>query len=197
MSVYCTRCGAAMDENAQFCPICGNPIGAQSAAPAPAVATTPPFSPPPPSAPAVRYGGFWVRFVAVVIDSLLVSVVTGPISMIIGIAIATAGMAVRMPNTGVQIVSMISGFTIGVLGNWLYEALMMSSARQSTLGKMLFHLRVTDLAGNRIGFGQATGRHFAKYLSAMILFVGYLMAAFTERHQALHDLVAGTLVRHD
>jgi uncharacterized RDD family membrane protein YckC len=72
---------------------------------------------------------------------------------------------------------------------------MESSSYQGTLGKMIFGLKVTDLYGNRISFERATGRNFAKILSAMILGIGYLMVAFTERKQGLHDLLAGTLVR--
>jgi uncharacterized RDD family membrane protein YckC len=53
---------------------------------------------------------------------------------------------------------------------------------------------VTDQYGARIAFGKATGRYFGKIVSALILFVGYVMAAFTPRRQALHDLMAGTLV---
>ena len=54
---------------------------------------------------------------------------------------------------------------------------------------------ITDLYGNRISFERATGRHFAKWLSSMVLGIGYIMVGFTERKQGLHDLVAGTLVR--
>ena len=198
MTVYCTRCGAAVEEAARFCPACGNPMlpGAGDAAVAslsPAPVTAPPIA----VVAGPTYGGFWIRFLAVLIDGLLVSAVTTPISMIIGIAIAGAGYAVRMPDTGVQLVSFISGFSLGVLGSWLYEALMVSSARQATLGKMLFRLRVTDLAGNRLTFARASGRHFAKYVSGLTLCIGYIMAAFTDRHQALHDMIAGTLVRQD
>jgi uncharacterized RDD family membrane protein YckC len=53
---------------------------------------------------------------------------------------------------------------------------------------------VTDLAGRRISFGRATGRFFAKYISATILMIGFVMAGFTEKKQALHDILAGTLV---
>jgi uncharacterized RDD family membrane protein YckC len=53
---------------------------------------------------------------------------------------------------------------------------------------------VTDLQGNRISFARATGRHFAKYLSAFLLGIGFLMAAFTSKKQALHDFIAETLV---
>jgi Tfp pilus assembly major pilin PilA len=65
---------------------------------------------------------------------------------------------------------------------------------QATPGKLLLRIHVTDLAGRRIGFGRATGRHFARILSSLIFYVGYLMAAFTWRRQALHDMLAGTLV---
>ena len=59
---------------------------------------------------------------------------------------------------------------------------------------MALGLKVTDLQGKRISFARATGRHFAKLLSGMILLIGYIMAGLTERKQALHDMIAGTLV---
>jgi uncharacterized RDD family membrane protein YckC len=83
---------------------------------------------------------------------------------------------------------------LGLIGGWLYEALMESSAKQATLGKMLLGLMVTDEAGNRISFARASGRHFAKYISSFTLFIGYIMAGFTAKKQALHDMIAGTLV---
>ncbi len=78
--------------------------------------------------------------------------------------------------------------------NWLYYSLLESSAWQATLGKKALGLEVTDLDGNRISFGRATGRFFAKIISSIILGIGYLMAGFTEKKQALHDILAGTLV---
>ena len=77
---------------------------------------------------------------------------------------------------------------------WLYFALLESSAKQGTLGKMALGIRVTDLDGNRISFGRATGRYFAKFISAIILYIGFIMAAFTAKKQALHDIIASTLV---
>ncbi len=186
-----------MEEAARFCPTCGNPAASApvaAAGVAPLMTAAPPLAP---AAPAVRYGGFWIRFLAVVIDSFLISAVIYPVSFIIALLIAGAGYAVRMPSMGVQLVTAISAFTLGVLGNWLYEALLLSSERQATVGKMILRLRVTDLEGQRIEFGRATARHFAKYLSGMVLLIGYIMAAFTDRHRALHDMIAGTLVRRD
>ena len=71
---------------------------------------------------------------------------------------------------------------------------MESSSTQATLGKMAMSIVVTDISGNRVSFGRATGRHFAKIISAIILYIGYLMIAFTEKKQGLHDIIADTLV---
>ena len=124
------------------------------------------------------YAGFWRRVAAALLDGLIVGAVTAPF---------TVGM-----TSGNRYSATYSSISTVVW--WLYSALMESSAKQATLGKMALGIRVTDLDGNRIGFGKATGRHFAKILSALILGIGFLMAAFTERKQALHDILADTLV---
>jgi len=78
---------------------------------------------------------------------------------------------------------------------WLYFAGMESSERQATFGKAAMSLRVTDLEGRRLSFGHATGRFFAKIVSGLIPFaIGYIMAGFTAKKQALHDIIAGTLI---
>ncbi len=77
---------------------------------------------------------------------------------------------------------------------WLYFALMESSKNQGTLGKMALGLKVTDMDGNKISFGRATGRYFSKILSGMILMIGYIIAGFTDKKQALHDMIASCLV---
>jgi uncharacterized RDD family membrane protein YckC len=129
------------------------------------------------------YAGFWRRVAAAIIDGLLLSLVTAPFTFAFGGYDAWAD-----PD---QVAGLSTGSTVI---SWLYSALMESSKKQATVGKMALGIIVTDLAGNRIGFGRATGRHFAKILSGLILGIGFLMAAFTERKQALHDMVAGTLV---
>jgi hypothetical protein len=78
--------------------------------------------------------------------------------------------------------------------NWFYFAIMESSESQATLGKKILGLKVTDEFGQRMSFGRATGRYFSKFISSLILGIGYLMAAFTDRKQALHDKIASTLV---
>ncbi|OWY18211.1 hypothetical protein B6N25_16495 [Sphingobacteriales bacterium TSM_CSS] len=77
---------------------------------------------------------------------------------------------------------------------WLYFALMESSDRQATIGKRMMGLKVTDLKGRKLTFGKASGRFFAKILSWMTLLIGFFMAFFTEKRQALHDLITGCLV---
>lgn len=121
----------------------------------------------------MTYGGFWIRAVALIIDWIVVITATGILMVITG---GVAGIA-------------------GPILPWLYEALMLTSTKQATLGKIAVGLRVVGLDGAPISFGRATGRHFAKYVSALIMGIGFIMAAFTDKKQALHDMIAGTLVR--
>jgi uncharacterized RDD family membrane protein YckC len=118
------------------------------------------------------YAGFWKRAAALLIDCIVVSVATGILTG------ATLGV----------------GWFLVFFLPWVYEAVMLSSVKQATVGKMALGIVVTDMKGGRITFGRATGRHFAKWISALILGVGFLMAAFTEKKQALHDMIADTLV---
>jgi len=128
------------------------------------------------------------------IDWLIVSIVVGPVAGIIFFMIHAAGGAVRMPDFGIGLVSRIVLQTLFFCAFWIYEAAMESSSKQATLGKMALGLKVTDEQGRRISFGRATARYFSKIISGMILLIGYIMAGFTARKQALHDMIAGTLV---
>jgi uncharacterized RDD family membrane protein YckC len=132
------------------------------------------------------YAGFWRRLVAFFLDGLIVGAVTVPLSLALGGGGDDLGSTSSTYNPAAS--------SISTALSWLYYALMESSAKQATLGKMALGIRVTDLDGNRIGFGKATGRYFAKILSALILGIGFLMVAFTQRKQGLHDILAGTLV---
>jgi uncharacterized RDD family membrane protein YckC len=134
--------------------------------------------------------------VAAIIDAIILRVVVAPVGIIFGGLGLAGGMMTGVPHRG--LLHLLGGGVTAILlifGSWLYEAFMESSSYQATLGKMIFGMKVTDLNGNRISFERATGRHFAKWLSAITLFIGYIMVGLTERKQGLHDLVAGTLVR--
>jgi uncharacterized RDD family membrane protein YckC len=164
---------------------------ATPAAPTPPYAVVPPYA----TVPVVArsYGGFWIRVVAAIIDAVLVRVVVAPLHLMFG-GLGLAGAMSGVPRAPLAILG--GGVTViaTVALSWLYEAFMESSSYQATVGKMIFGMRVTDLEGNRISFERATGRHFAKWLSGIILCIGYIMVGFTERKQGLHDLLAGTLV---
>jgi uncharacterized RDD family membrane protein YckC len=141
-----------------------------------------------------NYASFWLRFAAALIDGLLILAVFCPIGFALGAMGAATGRnggeAEQVAFAGFQVVFQLFSIVIG----WLYSALLESSSWQGTVGKKLLGIRVTDTEGHRIGFGRASGRHFSKLLSQLICFIGFIMAAFTERRQALHDLIAGTIV---
>lgn len=138
----------------------------------------------------VTYAGFWLRFVAMFIDGIIVGIVQTIITLMFfgGIFMSPETFS----SSGMGAIALYYLIVISI--NWLYYAGMESSTRQATLGKSALGIKVTDINGERIGFGQATGRYFSKFLSALILGIGYLMAGFTEKKQALHDQVANTLV---
>jgi len=196
-TLFCNKCGAPNASSAQFCSRCGastSPSMAFAPTPAPATAYAAAVAYPATQA-GVRYGGFWIRFVAAIIDAILVRVVIAPVGVIFGLGTLAHGM-LGFGHGG--LLHLFGGGVLAVLilaGSWLYEAFMESSSYQATLGKMIFGMKVTDLYGNRISFARATGRHFAKILSGMILFIGFIMVGLTERKQGLHDLLAATLVR--
>lgn len=144
------------------------------------------------------YGGFLLRLVAYLIDSIIVGVVCSIIAaLFIGPKAAKYSMMDDDP-TAEELINMFGDLsllpiTIIVL-QWLYFALMESSANQGTIGKIAVGIKVTDLNGDPIGFGRATGRHFGKIISSLILLIGYIMILFTEKRQGLHDILAGALV---
>lgn len=114
------------------------------------------------------YAGFWKRFAAALIDGIIVTIGTLILSLIIG--------------------------KVSVIAGWLYFILMESSKYQATLGKMVLKIKVVDTDGNRIDAKRAAFRYFAKYLSQLSFYVGYIMTAFTKRKQAMHDMLTNTLV---
>jgi uncharacterized RDD family membrane protein YckC len=146
----------------------------------------------------VRYGGFWRRVAAALIDAVIVNAVMVLLSFVLPIYEKVGMGDISVPDSAMGIGAEFEytplGTLILVIGTWLYAALMESGPKQATIGKLALSLRVTDIDGDRIGFGQASGRYFAKFLSGFILMIGFLMVAFTARKQGLHDLLAKTLV---
>ncbi len=125
------------------------------------------------------YGGFWIRVLAYLVDTVV---------LFIGFVVLGAACAFLGP-AGAPILG-----AAGVIGPILYWGLMQASARQATFGKSLLGMKVTDTDGNRLSIPRSLVREVAKILSGFLLLIGFLMAAFTGRKQALHDMIASTVV---
>lgn len=138
---------------------------------------------------ATRYAGFWIRVAALIIDAIVLYIPLTILQKLAGLdatpnpedlnAVLSAALTSMVLSTAVQ---------------WAYRSTMHSSQWQATVGKMAVGIRVTDRDGGRISFARASGRYLAEILSGIILGIGYIMAAFTERKQALHDKLADTVV---
>ncbi len=153
----------------------------------------------------IVYAGFWLRFAAFIVDAIIVGIPLSIVGFVVGGTVGfTSAMAHPGNGNGIMdadgnlnpsfIIMEIGLSSFSLVVKWLYYALQESSSAQATLGKRILGLKVTSLDGQRIGFGQATGRYFGKLISSLILCIGFFMAGFTERKQALHDMLASTLV---
>lgn len=177
----------------------GQPAQAAAAAYAQPVSDSQPVAYAP--AQAAPYAGFWIRVLAYVLDRIVVGIAAAPFYFVLVLPsvlrIMQEAERDREPSQE-MILSIIGGVStfliVFFVGYWLYEALLTSSNWQGTIGKKVLRLKVTDEFGNRIGFGRSTGRFFAKLLSHLILWIGFIMVAFTDRKRGLHDIIAGTLV---
>ena len=200
--IFCSKCGAQNSAMAQSCQNCGlslssNLVQTQAAAPAMAYAAAPPVAYAPPSI----YGGFWIRLLAHLIDHIILGAVAAPLFFVTVlpsiIRVAQQADRDQEPSPEMIITIISSAFVyiaLAFVGQWLYEALLTSSSWQGTIGKRVLRLKVVDEAGNRISFGRATGRFFAKILSSMFFCIGFIMIGFTDRKRGLHDMLANTLV---
>jgi uncharacterized RDD family membrane protein YckC len=209
--VYCSKCGSEISATTAFCSTCGQAIsGLVPAIPSLSPVDLNQYAPVvPPSYGAVQYAGvayagFWLRFVAFLIDG----VISGFLFLILLIPLfilTGAGAALGRIGSGEDIsddvaafvgVGFVLGFLVITVGvRWLYYALSESSSWQGTLGKKMLNLTVTDMAGQPISFARASGRYFSKFITSLIpLAIGYILAGFTEKKQAIHDMIASCLV---
>ncbi len=142
------------------------------------------------------YAAFWKRVAAACIDGILAAIASvlcgGPVLVLMMLVVIAEG---EEPDP-VALTAVFEGAAqlLALFVGWMYFALLESSPLQATLGKLALRIEVTDLAGDRIGFEKATWRYFGKFVSALPLLGGFVMAAFTARRQGLHDRMAGCLV---
>jgi len=204
-TIICEDCGTKVPTGTQACPSCGLSFVAQGEWEERVDQGVGEAFPLPPEeartgkAEVVRErgrrqtvpAGFWLRAVAVFLDGILMNVLSYGLMAALGIAMGVVGgLDAEDPPLAFLLLAMV--ISIGI--PMAYFVFMESSSLQATLGKKLVGLKVTDLAGNRIGVGRATGRFLGKFVSLMTLYIGFMMAGWTKNKQALHDMMAGTLV---
>lgn len=134
----------------------------------------------------MHYSGIGRRLIAVIIDVMLVIAAAEVVFLLLSIA----GLSRNLSNSQAELVTDLLSFVIG----WIYYAKMESSTYQGTLGKQIVQISVTRVDGEQLSFARASARYFAKLLSTGTFFIGYLMAGFNEKKQALHDKIVQTVV---
>lgn len=188
---YCSDCGTSVMETMRFCPQCGHRIFSQSPVQLKASKPSQPFSNNSQtnnSSSGYSYAGFWERFAAAMVDTCLSGLANLLIGFIFGLILTTGGV-----NVGGSRAQAFC-YLLGLLVIALYYILMESSSNRATYGKQWLGLEVTNLSFNQISLGQGAGRYFGRWISALILGIGYLMQPFNTKKQALHDMMAGTVV---
>jgi uncharacterized RDD family membrane protein YckC len=155
----------------------------------------------------VRYGGFWRRFAAWLIDTIIISLILYPLILIpTGIWSWEWGVPrIQFQESFIYFYHHHYQFSIPPSKYWLltvlsympsalYFALFHSSAKQATLGMRVLRLKITGYEENRISFSRALGRYLASFVTTFTLGIGYLMIIFTRRKQALHDMISETYI---
>jgi uncharacterized RDD family membrane protein YckC/Tfp pilus assembly protein PilE len=181
--MLCTNCGAANADDAKVCISCHQPLSDVWQSPKSELVGADG------GAEELVYAGFWERFAAWFLDALVLWVVAMVLSFASGVLIALGGGG-SQPSIPLLITAYFAPFLIFAA----YFVLMESGERGATLGKRALKLRVVDVNGNRISKLRALGRWAAHGLSNLTIVIGYVIQPFTARKQALHDMVAGTLV---
>jgi uncharacterized RDD family membrane protein YckC len=142
-----------------------------------------------------HYGGFWIRFVARIIDLVIVSValsiITIPLGALFGVGLLGVTDPLRQGAAFATIVGLY--LLLSVVINFLYEVYFVSS-RGGTPGKLILSLKIVHPDGSLLTVGQAVGRFFAYMLNAFTFYIGFIMAAFDDEKRALHDRIMNSRV---
>ncbi|MBD9434734.1 RDD family protein [Pseudoxanthomonas sp. PXM03] len=147
----------------------------------------------------VVLAGFWRRLAALFIDSMVVGFAYYLVLIVCVVVLGVGGSLLMRGGNDAE--GMAAMFGMMALVYLLYPVISAayyvgfeSSGKQATLGKMAVGIKVTDIDGRRLTLGRALLRWLAVMLNYLTLYIGYLIAAFTERKQGLHDMAVGTLV---
>ena len=187
----CASCGSERLADGRFCLFCGD----LRAGPAPRTTSSQGARRSVSSiSPDVEYAGFWLRFLAGAVDigleALGALLLTGALDFVL----RRFGRIFGIDPWDSKVFTGVAYILILAVGSWLYCAFAESSSWRATVGKRLLGLQVTTADGERISFGQATVRHFMKFLSFFCLTIGFLMSLWTKRRQALHDMPCDVVV---
>lgn len=183
--MFCPACGTRATSGAITCTLCGALLPGHTAEEARARVPVHARVPEP-----VRYGGFWRRLAALLLDALVLYFPAAIVRVLLGLpAINSMTSTMNVDSSLPMIASAVELFM-----DWLYVAFLVASRSRATLGMMVMDLQVSDLHGARISFSRATWRYFAQFLSVITLFIGYFMQPFNARRQTLHDMLSGTVV---
>ena len=196
--MYCNQCGKEASDNDRFCNACGTALSGSASADD----SRPIYNDNSKLPPVINksfsddfvYAGFWWRFLAYLIDAIILSIGYWLVAFVFGFNgwLFLGADYKYWAAAGVTLVVIYS--VLSFIAPWLYYALMESAKFQGTIGKWALKMRVVDEDGKKITFSRATGRYFAKILSSLTLGIGYIMVAFTERKQGLHDILARTII---
>ncbi len=205
--MFCPKCGKETDASGKYCQWCGSDSGSQAVRPVAAAPVAPVVVEEEEGPEIGVYAGLGRRLIAWVVDTVIILligiIVVSFFNLANGIKYAYYIVVQHAPVSELTesgaadaaIVPIIAAFgTLFVIIPWLYYASFESSRSQATPGKLLVGTVVTDLEGNKPTFARVTLRHFAKFISALIIFIGFLMIGFTKKKQGLHDKIAGCLV---
>jgi len=181
--MYCSQCGAQSPDDSKFCPNCGKNLAPLAA-----------------SVAHVEYAGFWRRFLAYMVDRLILGIPLG-IIVLIFVVPSIVALVHKSGDSDIGpfvVLSFIAGWVwlivLYLAAYILYFAWFESSRHQATPGKMLLGIVVTDLEGRPVSFLRSLGRNAGKLISHLAFHIGFIMAGLTPRKQALHDMLADCLV---
>jgi uncharacterized RDD family membrane protein YckC len=185
----CTSCGSAHLPDGRFCLFCGDLLSETGTGPSSSLTQSGSSS-----AALTDYAGFWLRAWAGLIDVTLEAggalVLTLAIDLVLRRVGRMLGFAPWIPKVAVGMAYIL----VLIIGGWLYCAFMESSGQRATLGKRLVGLQVLTAEGGQMSFAQASVRHFMKFLSLFSAGFGFMMAGWTQRRQALHDIPSDCIV---
>jgi len=198
--MFCPKCGKETDALGKFCQWCGADIVS--------IPATPIATPEEDEGSDVGiYAGLGRRIVAFIVDLILILLLDAVTVAVLGlfrgvqnlyffvVQHASVDSLTTEGTSAALFGSIIAAYGIVIIViPWLYYAGFESSRSQATPGKLLMRIVVTDLDGNKPSFARVTLRHFAKFISTLIIFLGFLMIGLTSKRQGLHDKIAGCLV---